>query len=437
MPPRAVMQGVAGVSQQSKVTMGNIFQSLRTRGLALAVGLVAALAFGTVTAAAPAAVAAESHVGSVFGSVLAVQDQAQSETLGVVTVVLSRQNPELGFSEVARSLTVGSQYNFDNLIPGTYALAGLNETADSPWAARSASASETPFVVAAGSPTGTGLTFERLTGSISGTVTSQDNGTAIPLANAQVVAQSATTITRWAMTDESGAYTIDDLRLESYVVSFSLYDTSTGFRYEKEFWDNQPTADTATPVIVEPSALNATNVDAMLTSTPVETNPHPTPTNPTSTDGESALTQTGGESPAAAQTEVTISPDTASGPAATTFVAGGTIPIAMSGFQPFEVVNIWLYSTPVLLGTLTADAGGNIAGSFTIPAGTPGGTHHIVMFDESGTQYTSVDLTVTRELAKTGASASPLWFALAIMMLGGVAVLFAARIRRIANGSSK
>ena len=66
----------------------------------------------------------------------------------------------------------------------------------------------------------------------------------------------------------------------------------------------------------------------------------------------------------------------------------------MSGFQPFEVVEIWLYSTPMLLGTLTADADGVISGSFTVPSGTPAGTHHIVLFDEAETQYTSVDLTV-------------------------------------------
>ena len=187
----------------------------------------------------------------------------------------------------------------------------------------------------------------------------------------------------------------------------------------------EPPASTEPPAPTEPPASPDTETPAPTTSA--------TPTS------APVLVETGSTTGAPARTEAKIFPDTASGPAATSFVAGGTIPITMSGFQPFEVVEIWLYSTPMLLGTLTADVDGVISGSFTVPSGTPAGTHHVVLFDEAGIQYTSVDLTVAAsvsQLAATGVSANPLWFALAIMMLGGVVVLFA-RGRRFANGSSK
>ncbi|MFC5931378.1 carboxypeptidase regulatory-like domain-containing protein [Cryobacterium melibiosiphilum] len=112
---------------------------------------------------------------------------------------------------------------------------------------------------------------------------------------------------------------------------------------------------------------------------------------------------------------------------AATLAPGTSIPITGDGFAPFEVVEIWLHSSPVLLGTLVADAQGRISGSFIMPAGIPTGTHHIVFLDENGISYTSAALTVP--LSETGANLSSGSLALTLLVLGGLALTIAARRR--------
>ncbi len=117
---------------------------------------------------------------------------------------------------------------------------------------------------------------------------------------------------------------------------------------------------------------------------------------------------------------------------------GGYVVVAGSGYQPFEIYKVWLHSTPVLLGTLTADAQGQIRGSFKIPAGIAVGTHHIVLRDSSGVEVTSTAVSVTAmntvavtdtsavSLASTGAEVSGGWFALALVLLGALALTVSA-----------
>ncbi|WP_158254180.1 hypothetical protein [Cryobacterium sp. Y50] len=116
---------------------------------------------------------------------------------------------------------------------------------------------------------------------------------------------------------------------------------------------------------------------------------------------------------------------------AVTLVVGASIPVTGEGFAPFEVVDIWMHSTPVLLGTLTADVQGRISGSFAMPAGLATGTHHVVLVDEAGVSYTSAALVVTTTavLASTGADISSGWLALALMVLGGLALTVTSRRR--------
>jgi hypothetical protein len=148
--------------------------------------------------------------------------------------------------------------------------------------------------------------------------------------------------------------------------------------------------------------------------------PIPTPTAPlakTGTDTKTPVSVVGPPSD-----RVTMS--------AQTFVMGASIPITGTGFKPFEVVDIWMHSTPVLLGTLTADAQGRISGSFPMPTSLATGTHHIVLIDEAGVPYASADLVVaTAALASTGADISSGWLALALMVLGGLALTIRARRR--------
>ncbi|PVE98438.1 carboxypeptidase-like regulatory domain-containing protein [Microbacterium sp. TPD7012] len=60
--------------------------------------------------------------------------------------------------------------------------------------------------------------------------------------------------------------------------------------------------------------------------------------------------------------------------------AGGDITVSGTGFAPGAEITFELHSDPIVLGTLTADAGGVLKGSFTIPASAPAGAHTLVAF---------------------------------------------------------
>lgn len=139
---------------------------------------------------------------------------------------------------------------------------------------------------------------------------------------------------------------------------------------------------------------------------------------------------------------------------ASTIGQGGSLEVSGAGYKPFEVVEIWLHSTPVLLGTLTADAQGRISGRFAIPANTPAGTHHIVMVDSAGVERVSDAITVAlpaavkpaagkpaagspAALAHTGVDVTAGWIALAMLVLGGLAFVGSARARRTKAMSNK
>lgn len=80
--------------------------------------------------------------------------------------------------------------------------------------------------------------------------------------------------------------------------------------------------------------------------------------------------------------------------APTTVTAGGTVQATGANFRPGEAVSVVLNSDPVLLGTITADADGNFAGSVTIPAGTVAGTHTLVFTGAVSGRTVSVTITV-------------------------------------------
>ncbi|WP_217614497.1 HtaA domain-containing protein [Cellulomonas sp. GbtcB1] len=60
--------------------------------------------------------------------------------------------------------------------------------------------------------------------------------------------------------------------------------------------------------------------------------------------------------------------------------AGGELTLTANGFGAGEGgIRLELHSDPVLLATLTADASGTVAATFTIPASTPAGAHTLVL----------------------------------------------------------
>ena len=59
--------------------------------------------------------------------------------------------------------------------------------------------------------------------------------------------------------------------------------------------------------------------------------------------------------------------------------AGSRVRIRASGFEPGSIVDGWLFSTPVRIGSAKVDDKGAVDATFVIPAGTPSGAHRVAI----------------------------------------------------------
>lgn len=82
---------------------------------------------------------------------------------------------------------------------------------------------------------------------------------------------------------------------------------------------------------------------------------------------------------------------------------GDSVSVAGDGFTPGEKVYMVVYSTPMLVGTLTADSSGSVSGSFTLPADLTPGSHTLVAY--SMTRALAVPITVAVQAAQSQADA--------------------------------
>ena len=97
-----------------------------------------------------------------------------------------------------------------------------------------------------------------------------------------------------------------------------------------------------------------------------------------------------------------VIPTSGSGSTPTAFVTpaiqsvGQTVSVSGSGYTPDSSVTITLHSTPVVLGTTTADSAGNVGPVVeTIPLGTDTTITHTITLSTATQTATSNDLTVT------------------------------------------
>lgn len=65
--------------------------------------------------------------------------------------------------------------------------------------------------------------------------------------------------------------------------------------------------------------------------------------------------------------------------ASDSLAAGEDLALSYSGFQPFEQVTLVMRSTPVTLGTFTADAAGVVTATVTLPATSEAGPHTLTL----------------------------------------------------------
>ncbi|MBA8988998.1 hypothetical protein FHW23_000230 [Curtobacterium pusillum] len=110
---------------------------------------------------------------------------------------------------------------------------------------------------------------------------------------------------------------------------------------------------------------------------------------------------------------------------------GETITVGVGTRYAGDRVDVWLFSTPTLLGTVTVAADGTV--SVTIPADAPAGEHRIVVTAADGTVigWTTITIDpVTGELAFTGAEGLGAGALVALLLLAaGVGVLVLRRRR--------
>jgi hypothetical protein len=59
--------------------------------------------------------------------------------------------------------------------------------------------------------------------------------------------------------------------------------------------------------------------------------------------------------------------------------AGSRVRIRASGFEPGTLVDGWLFSTPVRIGSATVDGDGAMDATFVIPENAPAGAHRIAV----------------------------------------------------------
>ena len=129
-----------------------------------------------------------------------------------------------------------------------------------------------------------------------------------------------------------------------------------------------------------------------------------------------------------------------------------SVTLTAVGFAPGETVDVTLHSTPIALGTLTADAAGAVEGDVTIPADVEPGYHTIELVGQTSARPVEVAVevdaprspTTRSQLPATGSpSAALASVAAALLVVGGALVaegrrrragasrLMARRVRRV------
>ncbi|WP_136057458.1 carboxypeptidase-like regulatory domain-containing protein [Microbacterium sp. K24] len=160
-------------------------------------------------------------------------------------------------------------------------------------------------------------------------------------------------VTNRVITSDTGAFSLD-LQKGTYTLQATATFTD-GTPPVTQYFDGVATAGEATPLTLAPGDI-VEGIDFVL-------DPDEEP--------EPALTLSAG-----------------------TVVAGKEITVSGTGFAPGAAIAFELHSDPIALGTLTADAGGVLRGSFRIPASAPAGAHTLVALSGT-TVIASTPLTVT------------------------------------------
>jgi len=149
-----------------------------------------------------------------------------------------------------------------------------------------------------------------------------------------------------------------------------------------------------TGAAVTTTTTSSTTTSSTTTSSTTSTSTTSTSSTTTTTKPATTTTKPATTTTTTPATTTTVNPNGSVDPS--TVAPGGVITVTSTGWKPSGQVALTLHSTPVALGTLTADANGKVSGQFTLPADTAVGSHTVELTgtDPQSTART-VDLTVT------------------------------------------
>lgn len=80
--------------------------------------------------------------------------------------------------------------------------------------------------------------------------------------------------------------------------------------------------------------------------------------------------------------------------------AADEMTVQVTGFAPHSTIEVWMFSTPVLLGTITASAQGTALVAATVPQATPPGRHRIIIVGADDSDN-DIDIALEIEVSAT------------------------------------
>jgi hypothetical protein len=111
--------------------------------------------------------------------------------------------------------------------------------------------------------------------------------------------------------------------------------------------------------------------------------------------------------------------------------AGDSIKVAVGGFKPDSEVEVWLFSTPVRLGSASVGTDGSMSKTFILPAGVKSGNHRVAVLAKlpNGKTATFTLGIVVGEFSTTS-TVTRVLIAIPIALAIGFGLILPTRLRR-------
>jgi hypothetical protein len=111
--------------------------------------------------------------------------------------------------------------------------------------------------------------------------------------------------------------------------------------------------------------------------------------------------------------------------------AGDSIKVAVGGFKPNSEVEVWLFSTPVRLGSASVGTDGSMSKTFILPAGVKSGNHRVAVLAKLPNGKTATfTLGIVVGQISTTSTVTRVLIAIPIVLAIGFGLILPTRLRR-------